>query len=374
MKIVVAMDSFKGCLRADHACEIIAKAITAVAPNIQIIIKPVADGGEGTARVMIKASNGVWIPENVTGPLPAMQVKAGFAWFDFDKTALVEMAVASGLELLTKEQMNPYTTTTFGTGQLIKASMEKNPHKIYLTVGGSATIDGGVGAATALGWKFLDKYGNDIPLGGAGLEKITKIVKPDNITMPGVEVFCDVDNPLCGQRGAAIVYGPQKGAMPQMIEQLEKNLSHLANVIKTQLGKDIKDIPGAGAAGGLAGGAIAFMNGKLVSGIEAVMKHSRLEDELKSADWVITGEGKFDCQSLYGKVVAGVSRLALKSNTRVAVLAGEVDVSREEYKKIGIEAAIGYRTSDMTLDYAIKNSKLLLAEAAKKLIKEYISI
>ena len=210
MKIIIAMDSFKGSLKADEACEIIADAIHKCSPQIETVIKPMADGGEGTASAMIKAAGGRWIPQIVSGPLPDMRVEAGFAWFDSDKTALVEMAAASGLELLTKEQMNPFKTTTFGTGQLIKEAMEQKPGKIYLAVGGSATIDGGCGAAAALGWKFLDKNGNSVSLGGAGLKEIARIVEPPDFAIPIVEVFCDVDNPLCGPRGAAKVYGPQK--------------------------------------------------------------------------------------------------------------------------------------------------------------------
>jgi len=374
MKVVIAMDSFKGCLMADEACEIIANAILDIKPDVQISIKPMADGGEGTAKAMIKADDGEWITKKVTGPLPDMQVEAGFAWFESDKTALVEMAIASGIELLTKEQLNPYKTTTYGTGQLIKAALEKEPSKIYLTVGGSATVDGGVGAAMSLGWQFLNEKNNSIELGGAGLAKIAKIIKPDNFSIVPVEVFCDVDNPLCGEHGAARIYGPQKGATPEMVEQLEKNLSHLADVVTAQLRKNIKNIPGAGAAGGLSAGAIAFMDAKLVSGIEAIMQHCHLEDELQSADWVITGEGAFDKQSLYGKVVAGISKMAEKSNTSIAVLAGQVNVTAQQYQKLGVVTALGCKPEDMSVEYAIENSRSLLYNVAQQFADKYLSI
>jgi glycerate kinase len=373
MKIVVAMDSFKGSLTALEACEVTADAIRQISPENEIIIKPMADGGEGTAAAMIKAANGRWIPKKVMGPLPDMEVEAGFAWFERDRSALVEMATASGIQLLTKEQLNPYKTTTYGTGQLIKAALKKRPRKIYLAVGGSATVDGGVGAAMALGWKFLDEKNNSIEMGGTGLEKIAKIIKPDNLAMPDVKVFCDVDNPLCGEYGAAKVYCPQKGATPEMVEQLEKNLSHLADVVSAQLGKDIKNIPGTGAAGGLSAGAIAFMDAKLVSGIEEIIQHSHLKDELESADWVITGEGKFDDQSCYGKVVAGIAKIAAKSKTSIAVLAGQVDVSPEKSKPLGIIYAISCKHDGMSVEYAIENAKSLLHSVAQRFAEKYIS-
>ncbi|MHC4749420.1 MAG: glycerate kinase [Planctomycetota bacterium] len=380
MKIVIAMDSFKGTLKACEACEIIADAISECVPKAQLVIKPMADGGEGTAEAMIKAANGRWIRQTVMGPLPQMQVEAGFAWFE-DKTALVEMASASGLELLSAEQMNPLNTTTFGTGQLIKAALECGARKILLAVGGSATVDGGLGAATALGWKFLDHKDNPVQLGGAGLEKITKIVKPSTDSPLGhndeqavpVEVLCDVDNPLCGEHGAAKVYAPQKGATPRMVEQLENGLAHLAELVRKQFGRDIENVPGAGAAGGLAAGAVAFMDAAVVSGIETVMVRSNLRAELESADWVITGEGSFDRQSLYGKVVSGILKMACQSHTRLAVLAGQVNISKEEYRKIGVETAISSRPDNMPLHHALENSRALLYSAAQRFAKQYLS-
>jgi glycerate kinase len=310
-----------------------------------------------------------------------MQVEAGFAWFE-DKTALIEMASASGLELLSAEQMNPLNTTTYGTGQLIKAALKYSARKILLAVGGSATVDGGLGAAMALGWKFLDHQDNPVPLGGAGLEKITKIIRPENLSLVPVEVLCDVDNPLCGEHGAAKVYAPQKGATPQMVEQLEKGLAHLADLVRKQLQRDIDNVPGAGAAGGLTAGAIAFMNAIVVSGIETVMARSNLRAEFESADWVITGEGSFDRQSLYGKVVSGILKLvsaravaemASQSHTRLAVLAGQVNIPQQEYQKMGIATAISCKDENMPLDYALENSRALLYSAAQLFAKQYLS-
>ena len=372
MKIIVAMDSFKSTLTAYDACKILSDVLATVLSDVAVVLKPMADGGEGTARAMIEAGDGTWIPCKVMGPLPEMNVNAGFAWFP-DGSALVEMAAASGLELLTAEQLDPLRTTTYGTGELIAAAIEYGAKKILLAVGGSATVDGGVGAATALGWKFLDAKGEPVGLGGGSLGQIGRIAKPTNPAIIPVEVLCDVNNPLCGQHGAARVFGPQKGATPEMVEQLEKGLAHLADIVRMQLGVEIGNVPGAGAAGGLAAGAIAFMDGSIVSGIETVMKHSNLEAELKSADWVITGEGSFDRQSLHGKVVSGILNLAKQSDTRIAVLAGQVKIGSDEYRELGIEVALASKPDDLPLADALKNSRQLLAAAAKRLAQEHLA-
>jgi len=372
MKVVVAMDSFKGSLTAEQACQIIAEAIKTAVPGTEVIIKPMADGGEGTAKaIMIAGGRGEWIKKAVTGPLPNMQVEAGFVWFEDERTALVEMATASGLELIDISQRNPMKTTTYGTGELIAAAAKHQAKKILLAIGGSATVDGGTGAAVALGWKFLDENGKELAGCGGNLSKIRKIIRPANPIKAEMQVLCDVDNPLCGKNGAAKVYGPQKGATPEMVGQLDAGLAHLAKVIGEQLGRDVIDIPGAGAAGGLAAGAIAFMNGRLVSGIETVMTQSRLKESLVDADWVITGEGRFDSQSLRGKVISGIVRLAKASGVKVGVLAGQVSLGQGEYQKFGVADAIGCKDDKMTLEYAMKNGDKLLAEAAKKFAKRH---
>jgi glycerate kinase len=372
MKVVIAMDSFKGTLKAYEVCQIISDSIREILSDVTIVAKPMADGGEGTARAMLEAGDGKWVPLTVMGPLPEMQIDAGFAWFA-DGAALVEMACASGLELLAAEQMDPLRTTTYGTGQLIEAAVKRGASNILLAVGGSATVDGGAGAAAALGWKFLDRKGDPVPLGGGGLERIARIIKPENLMSVPVDVLCDVDNPLCGEHGAARIYGPQKGATDRMVEKLEAGLSHLARLVRAQLGRGIENVPGAGAAGGLAAGAMAFMDAGIVSGIETVMARSNLRAELESADWVITGEGSFDRQSLYGKVVSGVLKLAKQSDTRVAVLAGQVNIPCDECQKIGIEVVIASKPDDLSLDDALRNSCELLCAAAKRLAREHLA-
>ncbi len=366
MKIVVATDSFKGSLTAAQACKIIAQSIGAVVPGAEIIIKPMADGGQGTAQAMIAARNGQWVGRTVTGPLPDMRVGAGFAWFADEEMALVEMATASGLELLSPALRNPMKTTTYGTGQLIDAAVNNGAKRILLAVGDSATVDGGTGAAAALGWKFLDEKGQEIVPCGGELRRISKIVPPPQPNRVAIEVLCDVDNPLCGDHGAAKVYGPQKGATRKMVQLLEAALEHLAELVEKQLGCDMKNVPGAGAAGGLAAGAIAFMGARLVSGIETVMSHSRLAKAVADADWVITGEGRFDRQSLRGKVVSGVVQVARDAGKHIVVLAGQVLLELSEYRKFGVDDAIGCMNDRMTLHYAMQNGEKLLAEAAKK--------
>jgi glycerate kinase len=369
MKIVIAMDSFKTAFSASRASQAVADVVAQLVPDAQLSIKPMADGGEGTAEAMLKSASGKWVPHTVTGPLPDMTVEAGFAWFEAAATALIEMAAASGLPLLSPHQYNPMNTTTHGTGQLIKTALNFRPRKILLAVGGSATVDGGIGAATALGWKFLDSKGLAVPAAGQGLSQITTIVEPPQPIPAAVEVLCDVTNPLCGKEGAARIYGPQKGATPQMVNDLEKGLSHLAQVVKTQLGKDI-DVPGAGAAGGLAAGAIVFLNATLVSGVKAIIDFTNLEAELADADWIITGEGCFDRQSLYGKVVSGIAEIAAKSNVPTAVIAGQVNLPQADYKKIGIRTAIACKPQNMSLDEALKNSRALLRFAAERFVKD----
>lgn len=372
MKIVVAMDSFKGSLPAARACDIVAAALRAVRPAAEVVIRPMADGGEGTAAALMAAAEGQWIAHTVTGPLPQMRVEAGFVWLARTHTAVVEMATASGLQLLDPQQQDPLLTTTYGTGELIAAAIDHGAERILLAVGGSVTVDGGVGAAMALGWRFLTKEGRNIALGGGPLVGIQRMIPPEAAMWAEVEVLCDVDNPLCGPHGAARVYGPQKGAAPEIVETLEAGLSHLAQLVKEQLGRDVKDLPGAGAAGGLAAGAVAFMNARLVSGIDTVMSHSGLYEALAGADWVITGEGCFDEQSLRGKVVSGVTRTAQKTGTKVAVLAGRVLLSPEQYRAAGIEAALACVDDGMDTQQAMANAAALLDRAARRLARAHL--
>ncbi|MEN8254484.1 MAG: glycerate kinase [Verrucomicrobiota bacterium] len=369
MKIVVATDSFKGSLSAEKACSIIAAAIAEHLPAVRVVEKPMADGGEGTAKAMIAARNGEWIPRTAMGPLPEMEVEAGFAWFGDTRTALVEMACASGIELLEREQLNPLKTTTYGTGQLIECALGMQPDEILLAVGGSATVDAGIGAAMALGWKFADGQGNAIGLGGGEIERIEKIIPPPDKIDCKVKVLSDVDNPLCGQNGATKVFGPQKGADPDMVERLDSAIGKLSGRIQADLGIEVRDLPGAGAAGGLAAGAVAFMNAEIVSGIDTIIKECNLEAELHDADWIMTGEGKFDDQSLNGKVISGVVQMAKQTNTKVVVIAGEVQLGSEQYSEFGITAAFSLKKEDMATEYAMRNSEKLLKQSVREFME-----
>ncbi|MBI9021065.1 MAG: glycerate kinase [Verrucomicrobia bacterium] len=349
MKIVLSFDSFKGNLSAREVCEIVHDGIRSVRPDVEIRILPMADGGEGTAEALMSALGGEWIPLNVTGPLPSMKVDAGYVWLPEENVAVVEMAVASGLPLLKPDERNPMVATTYGTGELIKAAAEKGAQKILLTVGGSATVDGGVGAAEALGWVF---------------PAIGKMVPPENLSLPEIDVLCDVTNPLCGPNGSAHVYGPQKGASPEMVEMLDGRLSALADAVKEQLGKDIADLPGAGAAGGLAFGALAFMDGRLVPGIDAVMEVCGLADVLVGADWVLTGEGRFDSQSVQGKVVDGVAWLATRAGVKTGVIAGCVLLGEAEWRAAGVSTVETLQPEGMSTEESIRCSRELLFKAA----------
>jgi glycerate kinase len=373
VKIVVALDKFKGSLTAPRAGEIVRDALLSVHPEWHVVLKPMADGGDGTDEALLTALGGEWITCSVMGPLPQTACTARYAWLDREATAIVAMASASGLVLLELEQRNPLLTTTYGTGDLIHAAVERGAKRIWLAVGGSATVDGGVGAAMALGWQFLDAQGKSIGFGGGELERIARIIPPADLRMPLVEVLCDVDNPLCGRRGAAHVFGPQKGATSAMVERLDAGLRHLAGLVKEQLGKDIAPVSGAGAAGGLAAGAMAFMNARLVPGVETVIRACGLEAELVDADWVITGEGRFDDQSLRGKVVSGVTNLAVKHGVKVAVLAGSVEVPEEVCRREGINVALATMKPGMELSEAMARAEKFLASAARELAARVVT-
>ena len=381
MKIVVAIDKFKGCLTAPRACEIVRGALLSIHPDWRVVSKPMADGGDGTAEVFHSALGGEWVQHKVTGPLPRTLVNARYLWLPQERLAVVEMAQASGLVLLKPEQRNPLRTHSHGTGELLCYAASRGAQRILLAVGGSATIDGGVGAARAKGWRFVGANGKQVELGGGELERILKIEDPksdpeldeDDFFNSSVEVLCDVNNPLCGEHGAAHEFGPQKGATPEMVEQLDAGLRHLAELVKTQLGKDIANVPGAGAAGGLAFGALAFMDAKLIPGVEAVAEAIGLDAELSDADWVITGEGRFDEQSLRGKVVSGITKRARKHAVKVAVIAGRVQVPEIVWRREGIEVVLSTMDPGMKLDEAMASAERLLASSACQFAAKILS-
>lgn len=370
MKIVIASDSYKGSCSTLEVANSIEKGIKRIYPKAEIIKIPVADGGEGTVDALVTARNGSYEEVEVMGPL-GKTIKAKYGLLDKD-TAVIEMASASGLMLIKKEERNPLITTTYGTGQLILSAIEKGAKKIFIGIGGSATNDGGIGMAQALGVSFKDNKGNEIGYGGGKLKQIEKIDTRDmNPLIKEVEitVITDVMNPLCGLDGASHIYGAQKGASPEVIEILDENLKHYGAKIKEYLGKDILNIAGSGAAGGLGAGLIAFCDAKIRLGIDKVLDIVEIDKYLEGADLVITGEGQIDGQSIFGKVPIGVAKRAKKYNIPVMAIVGSEGEGASEVYSHNIDIIIDIINKPMTLEEAIKNVKPLLENAAEKAMR-----
>ena len=373
MKIVIAPDSFKGSLSAKDVAENIKLGIERVYKNIDIQCVPMADGGEGTVQSLVDATGGKILNARVKGPL-LKEVEAFYGILGDGKTAIIEMAAASGLPLVVDDQRNPMITTTYGTGELIKHAMDMGCREIIIGIGGSATNDGGFGMAKALGVKFLDQEAKDIGHGGGSLSKLYRIDTSEmdkRIRDCKITVACDVDNPLCGPRGATYIFGPQKGAQGEMLEILDKNLEHYADVINATLGVNIKDHPGAGAAGGLGGGLMAFMDVKLQKGIEIVIETVKLEKYIIDADLVITGEGMMDYQTQYGKTPYGVAKIAKKYNIPVVALVGQIGRNANVLYSMGIDSIFSLVDGPMSLDNAIAKGADLLQDAAERIIRLY---
>lgn len=371
MKIIVAPDSFKGSLSALDAGNAIKEGIMRVMPEASIEVVPMADGGEGTVDALVSATGGRIIIEEVHDPL-MKKIKAKYGILGDGSTAVIEMASASGLPLVPKEERNPMITTTYGTGELIKSALDQGCRKLIIGIGGSATVDGGAGVAQALGAKLIDKYGNNIAFGGGGLEFLDQIDVSDidsRIYETETIVACDVDNPLVGPKGAPAVYGPQKGATPEMVRKLDSFLNKYADIIKRDIGVDIKNVPGAGAAGGLGAGLIAFMKAKLNSGVEIVIEASGFEDRLKDADLVITGEGKIDQQTIYGKTPIGVAKTAKKYGLPVIAICGIIGEGAFAVYSNGIDALMSIISYPMTVEEAMDNAFKLISDAAERTLR-----
>lgn len=331
MKIVIAPDSFKGTMSSREVCDIVSSAIKSVNPDIETIKIPVSDGGEGLVDAIISSIGGKKIKKIVKGP-EFNEVEAQYGILQNNETAVIEMAAASGL-LLLDDQGNPWNTSTFGTGQLIIDAIDLGCKRIILGIGGSATNDAGIGMAAAFGVRFLDAGGEEILLTGGGLEKLVTIDFTDiDKRLREVEIFvaCDVDNPLYGESGASYVFAPQKGADSKMVRRLDDNLRKFADLLFKFTGKKVDDIPGTGAAGGLAACLLAFTKARLERGIKIVLDCVGFDKLITNADFIITGEGKIDSQSLRGKVVAGVAGRAALAKIPVIVIAGSVDIADDE--------------------------------------------
>ena len=343
-KFVLAPDSFKESMTAKEVCVAMEKGIKKVFSDAEIIHVPMADGGEGTVESLVDATNGHKEYLEVQGPLPEQKVKAYYGILGDEKTAVIEMAQASGLMLVEPRDRNPLTTTTYGTGELIKAALDKGVSTVIIGIGGSATVDGGIGMAQALGVKFTDKYGINVEPTGRGLTKIDKISTENmdkRIKNVNFIIASDVENTLTGKNGAAAVFGPQKGATQDEVELLDKGLSHYAEIVRKDLDKDVKDIAGSGAAGGLGAGLIAFLDAKLQSGVEVVANTVNLAEKISNADYVFTGEGGMDFQTKYGKTPFGVAQVAKKYHKPVFAEAGYLGERSEDLYDIGISAIFG---------------------------------
>ncbi len=371
MKIVIAPDSFKESLSAKQAGEIIAKAIKKIIPRAQTLLFPMADGGEGTVESLIEATNGKKI--NTSAHDPLMRKKETFYGILGDnKTAVIEMATASGLHLLTNNERDPLKTTSYGTGELIKNALDNTCRKFIIGLGGSATCDAGVGMAQALGISFLDAEGNELKPGGENLIQLHKIdtTKLDKrIKECEIQVACDVTNPLYGQNGAAYVYAPQKGAGENAVKQLDNNLKIVAEKIKQFLNKDIAEIQGAGAAGGMGAGIMAFLNAELKPGFDLIKENTHLESQIKNADLIITGEGKIDDQTQYGKTPFGIAKTAAQYKVPVIAIAGGLDKIPENYYRQGFTAFFSIVNQAMDLKKAIENSENLLFQTTENIAR-----
>ena len=376
LKFVLAPDSFKDSASAIEICEAMEEGIRRVFPDSNVLHVPMADGGEGSTAAIVNATGGQFIKRTVQGPL-GEQVEATIGIHGDGETAVIEMATASGLPLVDPADRNPYYTTTYGTGELIRYCLDEGMTSIILCIGGSATNDGGVGMAQALGYQFKDQDGNEINRGGIHLKDIVSIdssnVHP-NLADCEICIASDVNNPLTGPEGASAVFGPQKGATPEMVRELDAALSNLDQVIQKDLNKSINDIPGAGGAGGLGGGLLAFTNSTLQRGVDLIVDATNLKAKLADADYCFTGEGQIDFQTKYGKTPYGVLQAAKEVDDEIKVIAicGSVGEGLEELYEVGFDGIFGTIASMADYETIIKDTTLNVArvsEAVARLIK-----
>ena len=371
MKVVLAPDSFKGSASAMEVCEAMKQGIREIDPNAEIAMAPMADGGEGTVANLVQAYSGQTVAVEVMGPAgKPVTAKYGIlrgAQFG-EGLCVVEVAETSGLTLLGEEERNPLVTTTYGFGQLILDAMDKGCKRFVIGLGGSGTNDGGCGMAMALGYELLDGAGAPIDLGGGGLAELAEIraekVDP-RIFEADFMVACDVKNPLCGTDGASHVFGPQKGASPEDVQILDANLKHLANIIKRDMGSDVLEVPGAGAAGGLGAGTMAFLKGTLREGVKIIADLLELDQKVSDADLVFTGEGRCDFQTLKGKTPFGVVTVAEEHHVPSIIIAGSVGEGLEPFYDKGVIEIAGIQKEGMTVDYAKVHARELIKEETR---------
>lgn len=377
MKAVIAIDSFKGSLSTFEAGEAVAEGIRLVYSDGITLISPLADGGEGTVDAVITATEGIRRKIRVTGPL-GDEIEAEYGIIPQSKTAVIEMAAAAGITLVDEAERNPLHTTTFGVGQMIADAIDYGCREFVVGIGGSATNDGGIGMLQALGFEFLDKEGNKVSKTGIGLRDICsiKVAKAHPLLQNcRFRIACDVSNPLCGEKGCSAVYGPQKGATPRIVAEMDGWLDRYADLTLAATGKGNKNYPGAGAAGGLGFAFLSYMNAALESGIEIVMSVTGLADKIADADVVITGEGRLDGQSYMGKAPVGVAKLAKSMGKQVIAFAGGVTEDARKCNEVGIDAFFPIVRQPCTLEQAMDktiayNNLKFTAEQVFRLIKK----
>ena len=371
MKVVIAPQSFKGSISALDAARAMEEGVRRVVPDAETVLVPVADGGDGTLETLVEATGGDIRSATVTGPI-GTAVTAEWGALGNGETAMVEMARTSGLALLSLDERDPLRATTYGLGEVIREALDAGFRSFIIGIGGSATNDGGAGMAQALGVRLLDETGNDLPPGGAALAELRRIDTSgldERAIGAQFSVACDVSNPLTGPEGASAVYGPQKGATPELVDQLDGALKNFAEVVEREIGTSIDKVPGSGAAGGLGGGMMAFLGGSLRAGVDIVLDQVGLNEELEGADLVITGEGQLDFQTVYSKAPIGVAWRAKERGIPVVAISGSLGKGFEDVHAEGIDAVSSIVCAPMTLDEASARGGELIADAVAEAMR-----
>lgn len=369
---VLAPDSFKESMTAVQACHAMQSGIQKVIPDAEFIHVPMADGGEGTVDALVAARNGRKVAVEVSGPLFSQKIQTYFGLIENDQTAVIEMALANGIHLIEKSQRNPLFTSTFGSGEMISAALDLGVSKIIIGLGGSVTNDAGAGMAQALGASFLDDHGQPVAVGGGQLNQVTQIDLSEldsRLKQTAIMIASDVNNPLCGENGASHVFAPQKGASPEMVETLDQNLKHFAALVESTLKIDQQNVAGAGAAGGLGFGLMAFAGATIRSGVEIVIEETQLADKIVQADYVLTGEGGIDFQTKFGKTPFGVAQVAKRFNKPVIAFAGYVGKGIEELYDEGFTAIFGIVDGACDLQTALKNGEKNLERSCENIAR-----
>ena len=371
MRVVVAPDSYKGSVSAVGVAAALERGVLRVFPQAEVRKIPIADGGEGTVEALVTATGGKIRQERVRGPL-GEAVEAYWGILGDGETAVIEMAAASGLPLVPSERRDPRITSTYGTGELIRAALDAGLRRIIIGIGGSATNDGGTGMAQALGAKFLAADGTELPPGGGALAKLKTMDLSgldSRLAATEITVACDVDNPLCGSRGASAVFGPQKGATPAMVAELDSALAHFAECARAATERDVADLAGAGAAGGLGAGLLFFTPAKLRPGVEIVLEAVKFADVVKEAAFVITGEGRTDFQTAYGKAPVGVAKVAKQFGVPVFCISGGLGDGADDVLAQGIDATMSICSRPLSLEECMRDGATLIEEAAARLCR-----